>query len=999
MSVEFKKDNIISHYKILEKIGAGGMGVVYKAQDTKLDRLVALKFLPKQFSINEEEKKRFIHEAKAAAALDHPNICSVYEIDETDDGQMFMAMGYYEGQTIKDKIERRGEVTSPLPLNEAINIAIQIAQGLERAHESKIIHRDIKSANTIVTRRDEVKILDFGLAKLKGKTKLTKEGTTLGTVDYMSPEQAAGEAVDHRSDIWSLGVVLYEMVTGQVPFRGEYEQAIMYAIMNEDPEPVTGLRSGIPMELERIINKTLAKDPAERYQGAADLIVDLKKVEKDSKPEVTVSKRTTKPETVIKVPRNLMVTGSFILVILIVIAGYFILKKKPQPELPPITSDAKPSLSVMFFENISGDERVEPWREMLAELIITDLHQSKYITVLTSNRLYGILKDMGLIGARRYTSEDINKVALKAGVNYVVLGKIASAGNKFRIDAVLQKAGTGSVIKAMRVEADGEEDIFPKVDDLTRKIKLNFNLSEEQIASDLDKAIGQITTSSPQALRYYIQGRRYIDSGEWRKSINSMEKAIKIDPQFAMAYRSMGEAYGNLGYSAVQMGYRKKAMEFSHRLSDRERYIVEGTYYRNSEKTYGKAIEAFNNLTKLYPQDLLMANVHLGMIYLYLEEWDKSLSKIEVLTNKKQESFHPYGIKSTIYQAKGWYEKAVASLEYYLSNFQDHYLIQVHIAANYCITRKFDIALIEIEKAISLEPQNYQSHRVKGDIYLYGENFISAEQVYQKLIESEEESSQIAGLESIGYACITQGRIGEAAKQFKRILKIAKENNLKKIQTHLYNQMSYIYFRRGKFEECLKEIKKGLAIETEGVGLYLMAITLLKNQSMAQFQKAEKKLMAWINDGRNKKLVRWYYLFQGQKELKKKDFPKAIEHFKKSLSLVAQQSVHPYSFKSLSFHALFLNPLAQAYLESGDLENAQKVFEKMTNLTTGRYYHGDIYARAFYNLGKIYQQKGWKGKAIESYNKFIELWKDCDPIFQPLVRDAKERLAECRGRF
>ncbi len=266
----------VSHYKILEKLGEGGMGVVYKAEDTKLKRTVALKFLPLQTMTSDEEKARFYHEAQAAAALDHPNICTVYEINEAD-GQTFIAMAFVEGLSL-DGIIRRGEVTSPLPLDEALNYTIQIAEGLQAAHEKEIVHRDIKPANILVTERGQVRITDFGLAKLVGRTQLTKEGMSMGTVAYVSPEQTQGALVDHRTDIWALGAMIYEMITGKQPFFGDYEQAVMYSIMNEDPEPPTALRTGVPMELEKIVNKCLAKDPNERYQHINEIPVDLKAI-------------------------------------------------------------------------------------------------------------------------------------------------------------------------------------------------------------------------------------------------------------------------------------------------------------------------------------------------------------------------------------------------------------------------------------------------------------------------------------------------------------------------------------------------------------------------------------------------------------------------------------------------------------------------------------------------------------------------------------------------
>ena len=268
-------DKTISHYKILEKLGEGGMGVVYKAQDTRLKRTVALKFLPPDLTRDTDAKQRFMHEAQAASALDHNNICNIHEIDETEDGRTYIVMACYEGKILADII-RKGQIR----IDETIHIAVQIAQGLEKAHKKGIIHRDIKPTNIFVTDDGIVKILDFGLAKLSRQTKLTKKGTTLGTVAYMSPEQTRGEDVDRRTDIWSLGVVLYEMLTGQLPFKGEYEQAVIYSIMNEEPVPVTDIRTGVPADLERIVQKTLIKSLDKRYRHMAEISADLMSLEK-----------------------------------------------------------------------------------------------------------------------------------------------------------------------------------------------------------------------------------------------------------------------------------------------------------------------------------------------------------------------------------------------------------------------------------------------------------------------------------------------------------------------------------------------------------------------------------------------------------------------------------------------------------------------------------------------------------------------------------------------
>ncbi len=313
----------ISHYKISEKLGGGGMGVVYKAKDTKLKRTVALKFLPPAFSLDDEAKQRFINEAQAASSFDHPNICTIHEINETEDAQLFIAMAFYDGETLKKKIER-----GVVPIDEIISIISQVAQGLLRAQEKGIIHRDIKPANIFITNRNEVKILDFGLAKIANLSKLTGSGTTTGTVAYMSPEQARSEEVDRRTDIWSLGVVLYEMISGKLPFGAEYEQATLYSILNEDPEPLTATRTGVPMELERITMKCLMKETKRRYQHFDDLIVDLESVSlingSDHKATATSITKKLKTKQVISSQKKSALWFRVFIGIVLITIGVFI---------------------------------------------------------------------------------------------------------------------------------------------------------------------------------------------------------------------------------------------------------------------------------------------------------------------------------------------------------------------------------------------------------------------------------------------------------------------------------------------------------------------------------------------------------------------------------------------------------------------------------------------------------------------------------------------------
>jgi TolB-like protein/Tfp pilus assembly protein PilF/tRNA A-37 threonylcarbamoyl transferase component Bud32 len=511
----------ISHYKIVEKLGEGGMGVVYKAEDTKLKRTVALKFLSAQSLETQQEKTRFVHEAQAAAALDHPNVCTVHEIDEAE-GQTFIAMAYVEGHSLREKI-----ASGPLKLEAALDLAIDVAQGLQEAHEKGIVHRDIKSGNIMLTSKGQAKITDFGLARLAGGTKVTKTGTTVGTVAYMSPEQARGEAVDHRSDIWSLGVVVYEMLTGQLPFKGEHEQAVTYQVVNENPDPITALRTGIPMELERIVNKALAKNPGERYQHVDEMLIDMKAVKKEVESGLKTVRQTR--AKLLSGKRAYWYIGIITVVILLMVGGLYIF---------PRNKKAIDRIAVLPLENLSGDLEQEFFVDGMTDALIADLQKIRALHVISRTSV------MQYKGVRK----PLPKIAQELDVDAIVEGTVLREGNQVRITARLIHASTDRQLWADRYDRE-LRDILALHSEVAQAIAREVRVA---LTPQEQARLAGVRTVNPEAYELYLRGRDQVFKFTivaYEKAVEYFQQAIEADPDFAQAYAMLAGCYVYFGWS------------------------------------------------------------------------------------------------------------------------------------------------------------------------------------------------------------------------------------------------------------------------------------------------------------------------------------------------------------------------------------------------------------------------------------------------------------------
>jgi serine/threonine protein kinase/Flp pilus assembly protein TadD len=539
----------VSHYRILEKLGEGGMGVVYRAEDTKLKREVAIKFLPPHIATGKDERKRFKIEAQAAAALNHMNIATIHTIEEADE-KLFIVMEYIEGKELSELVAVT-HANAPLQIDDICNYATQIAEGMQVAHKNAIVHRDIKSSNIMITNEGQVKIMDFGLAKVLGGIQVTKAGTTLGTTTYMSPEQFQGKEVDHRTDIWSFGVILYEMLTGQVPFKGDYEQAVIYSILNEDPKSIMEFREDTPPRLTHIVGKSLQKNPIDRYQTTKDLIEELKAIDK-SEPSVQEQQ--------------------------------FV-----------------PTVAVLPFANMSVDKEQEYFCDGIAEDVLNDLTQLEGLHVVARTSSFAV----------KGKDQDIREVGMKLGAHTIVEGSVRKAGNRLRITVKLINVADGYHLWSERYDRE-LEDVFAIQDEIAKNIvqSLKIKLSKRE-----KRALAKTKTQDVQAYDFYLRGRTFFHQGRRKSIEYASEmfnRAIKEDPGYTLAYAGLADCYSYLFMYFEKereniersVAASKKALGLDPELAEahaaRGLAVSLDRQYDEAEKEFDKAIELNPKLYEAY---------------------------------------------------------------------------------------------------------------------------------------------------------------------------------------------------------------------------------------------------------------------------------------------------------------------------------------------------------------------------------------------------------------